>query len=216
MLQPCSARRRLSATGTGQRRVRESRTPCRSQAGCPPVKFEVDSVLIVAGFESVSPRARPSPLQWAIPSVTNRPSSGSVRRSWECRSMVCSVKQLTEGFCCITAWHRSGFTSAFAPGEQKKLKRLPLNQRVLGSSLRGLTTPGRNGGESYRSLFVLPHAQRIEASPIHCVAPYPPLALSTKRDVKPPGLSYGDEPSPPRRRLFQLATGEKEWSGKAA
>jgi hypothetical protein len=54
--------------------------------------------------------------------------------------MVYSVKQLTEGYCCITAWHRSGFTWPFAPGEQKKLKRLPLDQRVLGSSPRGLTS----------------------------------------------------------------------------
>jgi hypothetical protein len=92
--------------------------------------------------------------------------------------MVYSVKQLTDGFCCIVVWHGSGFTSPFAPGEQKKLKRLTLNQRVLGSSPRGLTTSGRNGGESFRSLFVFPHAQRIEASPIHCVAPYPPLELS--------------------------------------
>ncbi len=54
--------------------------------------------------------------------------------------MVYSVKQLTAGFCCITVWQRSGFTSAFAPGEQKKLKRLTLNQRVPGSSPRGLTS----------------------------------------------------------------------------
>jgi len=40
--------------------------------------------------------------------------------------MVYSVKQLTEGFCCITKWQRSGLTSAFAPGKQRKLKRLPL------------------------------------------------------------------------------------------
>jgi hypothetical protein len=41
--------------------------------------------------------------------------------------MVYSVKQLTDGYCCIIDWQRSGFTSAFAPGEQKKLKRLTLN-----------------------------------------------------------------------------------------
>jgi hypothetical protein len=67
--------------------------------------------------------------------------------------MVYSVKQLTVGFCCITVWHRSGFTSAFAPGEQKKLNGLTLNQRVLGSSPRGLNTPRRNGSGSFRSLF---------------------------------------------------------------
>jgi hypothetical protein len=70
--------------------------------------------------------------------------------------MVYSVKQLTEGYCCIIVWHRSGFTSAFAPGEQKKLNGLTLNQRVLGSSPRGLTTSGRNGSESFRSLFLFP------------------------------------------------------------
>ena len=48
--------------------------------------------------------------------------------------MIYSVKQLTAGFCCITVWHRSGLTSAFPPGERKKLKRLTLNQRVQGSS----------------------------------------------------------------------------------
>jgi hypothetical protein len=41
--------------------------------------------------------------------------------------MAYSVKQLTAGFCRITEWHGSGFTSAFAPGEQKKLKGLTLN-----------------------------------------------------------------------------------------
>jgi hypothetical protein len=70
--------------------------------------------------------------------------------------MVYSVKQLTEGYCCIIVWHRSGLTSAFAPGEQKKLNGLTLNQRVLGSSPRGLTTSGRNGSESFRSLFLFP------------------------------------------------------------
>jgi hypothetical protein len=70
--------------------------------------------------------------------------------------MVYSVKQLTERFCCITVWQRSGFTSAFAPGEQKKLKRVTLGQRVLGSSPRGLTTPGRNESDSFRSLFAFP------------------------------------------------------------
>jgi hypothetical protein len=45
--------------------------------------------------------------------------------------MVYSVKQLTDGFRCIAAWHRSGFISAFAPGDQKKLKGLPLNSLLL-------------------------------------------------------------------------------------
>jgi hypothetical protein len=45
---------------------------------------------------------------------------------------------------------KPGFTS----GEQKKLKGLTLNQRVLGSSPRGLTRAGRNGSEGFRSLFV--------------------------------------------------------------
>jgi len=67
--------------------------------------------------------------------------------------MVYSVKQLTKGCYYISVWHGSGFTWPFLPGEQKKLKRLTLNQRVLGSSPRGLTTPGRNGSESFRSLF---------------------------------------------------------------
>jgi hypothetical protein len=53
--------------------------------------------------------------------------------------MVYSVKQLTEGYDCITEWHGTSFTSVFAPGEQKKLKGLTLHQRVLGSSPRGLT-----------------------------------------------------------------------------
>jgi hypothetical protein len=70
------------------------------------------------------------------------------------QTMVYSVKQLTDGYCCITEWQRSDFTWPFLPGEQKKLKRLTLNQRVLGSSPRGLTTPGRNGSESFRSLFM--------------------------------------------------------------
>src|SRR5262245_35523843 len=60
------------------------------------------------------------------------------------RSMIYPVKQLTEGYCCITIWHRTGFTSAFASGEQKKLKRLTLHQRVQGSSPWGLTTLSLN------------------------------------------------------------------------
>jgi hypothetical protein len=42
-------------------------------------------------------------------------------------SMIYSVKQLTAGYCCITVRHGSGFTWAFSPDEQKKLKRLTLN-----------------------------------------------------------------------------------------
>jgi hypothetical protein len=53
--------------------------------------------------------------------------------------MVYSVKQLTEGYRCITVWRGSGFTWPFAPGEQKKLNGLTLHQRVLGSSPRRLT-----------------------------------------------------------------------------
>jgi hypothetical protein len=45
--------------------------------------------------------------------------------------MVYSVKQLTEGCHCITVWQRSGFTSAFAPGKQKKLKGLTLNSLLF-------------------------------------------------------------------------------------
>jgi hypothetical protein len=56
------------------------------------------------------------------------------------RALVYSVKQLTAGYDCISEWHGSAFTWPFAPGEQKKLKRLPLNQRILGSSPKGLTT----------------------------------------------------------------------------
>jgi hypothetical protein len=89
--------------------------------------------------------------------------------------MVYSVKQLTAGFCNITVWHRSAFTWPFAPGEQKKLKRLTLNQRVLGSSPRGLTTPGMNESESFRSLFLFPHAQHIEAPLIRRVTRRPSL-----------------------------------------
>jgi hypothetical protein len=37
------------------------------------------------------------------------------------------VKQLTEGYYCITEWRRSGFTWLLAPDEQSKLKRLTLN-----------------------------------------------------------------------------------------
>jgi hypothetical protein len=48
------------------------------------------------------------------------------------RSMIYSVKQLTDGFCCITEWHGSGFTWLFPPDEQKKLKRLILHQAGLG------------------------------------------------------------------------------------
>ena len=70
--------------------------------------------------------------------------------------MVYSVKQLTDSFRCITTWQRNGFTRAFAPGEQEKLKRLTLNQRVQGSSPWGLTTPGRNGSDGFRSFFVFP------------------------------------------------------------
>jgi hypothetical protein len=67
--------------------------------------------------------------------------------------MVYSVKQLTAGFCCITVWHGSGFTSAFSPGERKKLKRLTLNQRVLGSSPRGRTTPHLGVGHVPTPIF---------------------------------------------------------------
>jgi hypothetical protein len=94
--------------------------------------------------------------------------------------MVHSVKQLTAGFYYITEWHRSGFTSAFPSGEQKKLDGLTLNQRVLGSSPRGLTTPGMNGSESFRSLFLFPHAQRIEAPLIRRVALRSPLELASR------------------------------------
>jgi len=56
------------------------------------------------------------------------------------RSMIYSVKQLTEGFHCIVLWQISGFVSAFLSGEQKKLTGLPLHERVLGSRPRGLTS----------------------------------------------------------------------------
>jgi len=45
--------------------------------------------------------------------------------------MIHLVKQLTAGFCYITVWHGSGFTSGFTPGEQKKLKRLTLKPLLL-------------------------------------------------------------------------------------
>jgi hypothetical protein len=52
--------------------------------------------------------------------------TGAFCHTWTL-SMLYSVKQLTEGLCCITMWQTSGFTSAFSPGEQKKLSRLTLN-----------------------------------------------------------------------------------------
>ena len=45
--------------------------------------------------------------------------------------MVYSVKQLTDGYRCNPEWHGSGFTSAFAPGERKKLSGLTLNSLLL-------------------------------------------------------------------------------------
>jgi hypothetical protein len=78
--------------------------------------------------------------------------------------MINSVKQLTDSWYCISAWHRRGLAWPISPDEQKNLQRTTLNQRVLGSSPSGLTRPGRNGSESFRSLFCPLHAQRIEES----------------------------------------------------
>jgi hypothetical protein len=62
-------------------------------------------------------------------------------------SIVYSVKQLTDGCYCITKWHRSGFTWPFPPGEQKKLKRTTLHQRVGRPSTVPRRARGENKGE---------------------------------------------------------------------